>query len=877
MKELPKDYFDDEISDGFFLPGMMKRAWCGQLLSYEVLRRVCEEVGIYCTAVFGTLLGAVRNAGFVPWDDDIDLEMKRSDFAVLEKLDKEKKLPGDYWISDYIKEEQENMVRRWMSSHSLVIPFDEWADNYGFPFVGMLDLFLLDYIPLEPSENARYKEIIEKTGRYKEIAKHEKKSLMDFSFRRELSKIEDELGVTIDTPDMKAKPLFIKILRAMDEFCARYTDDNCDNLGILTYYWRNPGRAVPKELYSHSIDMRFEHTVMSVPIGYDGILRRVYHNYMQPILASGDHNYPFYEKMNEDMKTVAGFELSSYNYSKDDEEEIRKEKAEFKPRMSVCGSIIDALGVLREAHEYMDRSYIDNSAIMMELSGQCQEIAIGLGNIIEKDVVDPAPVVEVLQQYCEYEYSVYQDMESGGANNYLTLSDSIRECEDKLEKASEEIIEKRKLLFLTVKSDHWKSLHALWKIAVKDDEWDVAVVKVPYCLRGKDRQLDRDDMIIDTKGYPAQIDFTEYSEYVLEEEKPDVIIFQSPYDEYCEGMMVHPYYFSKNLRKNCKRLVLIPPFITREPDECRELLSYTLGTYLLNPGVMRADVIYAQSERAADVYIDIIQKAYGIDVSEYIRGFGSPLADWKSKARTLIRFIGGDPGENVYTLEGVATNPEIYDEIIDLPEEWRLKLSGTGDGFKGIMLYMLGGSMLYEHGMAAIDKAEQVMDYMERKSDEVAVFWYDDPYACEILKNYRPEIWDAYMSLRDRKERTGAVIISEMSGYDEDEISRLSSICIGMYGDGCVLMNECRIKNKPVLFEDPEVQIGQVDTTIESIDIRELNVGRVTKEGTGDNCLTLDRFVEGVIENKKLIYAGKRESCEVDCSERIWHDIRRMA
>ena len=57
-----------------------------QLELLQVFDRVCGEQGLRYTAVFGTLLGAVRHQGFVPWDDDIDLAMPREDYDRLTKM-----------------------------------------------------------------------------------------------------------------------------------------------------------------------------------------------------------------------------------------------------------------------------------------------------------------------------------------------------------------------------------------------------------------------------------------------------------------------------------------------------------------------------------------------------------------------------------------------------------------------------------------------------------------------------------------------------------------------------------------------------------------------------------------------------------------------
>lgn len=54
-----------------------------QLELMEELRRLCEKHSLKFFALYGTLLGAVRHRGFIPWDDDLDLGMVRTDYEKL--------------------------------------------------------------------------------------------------------------------------------------------------------------------------------------------------------------------------------------------------------------------------------------------------------------------------------------------------------------------------------------------------------------------------------------------------------------------------------------------------------------------------------------------------------------------------------------------------------------------------------------------------------------------------------------------------------------------------------------------------------------------------------------------------------------------------
>lgn len=52
---------------------------------YFELEKVCKKYGLKLYASGGTLLGAVRHKGFIPWDDDMDFWMMRSDYEELQK------------------------------------------------------------------------------------------------------------------------------------------------------------------------------------------------------------------------------------------------------------------------------------------------------------------------------------------------------------------------------------------------------------------------------------------------------------------------------------------------------------------------------------------------------------------------------------------------------------------------------------------------------------------------------------------------------------------------------------------------------------------------------------------------------------------------
>ena len=70
-------------SEGFVLrPGSreIQQVHALQLHLLSEVDRLCRAHGIHYYLLFGTLLGAVRHAGFIPWDDDVDIGVKRDDY-----------------------------------------------------------------------------------------------------------------------------------------------------------------------------------------------------------------------------------------------------------------------------------------------------------------------------------------------------------------------------------------------------------------------------------------------------------------------------------------------------------------------------------------------------------------------------------------------------------------------------------------------------------------------------------------------------------------------------------------------------------------------------------------------------------------------------
>ncbi len=90
---LPESFFNEEVICDFKVDLHRKKIWAVSLDLLFKFDEICRKHGLKYTLAYGSLLGAIRHRGFIPWDDDIDVFMTREDYEHLMLLESEFKFP----------------------------------------------------------------------------------------------------------------------------------------------------------------------------------------------------------------------------------------------------------------------------------------------------------------------------------------------------------------------------------------------------------------------------------------------------------------------------------------------------------------------------------------------------------------------------------------------------------------------------------------------------------------------------------------------------------------------------------------------------------------------------------------------------------------
>lgn len=237
----------------------------------------CNQNRLTYFIAYGTLIGAIRHHGFIPWDDDIDVQMPRADYEKLIKtFNRQQTSDRFFLVSPYDKNAIHSYVK---IIDQRTVKIESSVRYHNNAYLGVdIDVFPLDALPDTQEEYDQY---------YKKVQKIYKKyaySKTEFSGK-----------------DLKSRALKLyqcllgdgrRLIKKADAERKKCAYDASGYVGTLTSFYDYYNDRHNKEAYEHGVPVLFEGIEVTAPVGYDRVLRDIYGDYMQlpPIEEQKTHH-----------------------------------------------------------------------------------------------------------------------------------------------------------------------------------------------------------------------------------------------------------------------------------------------------------------------------------------------------------------------------------------------------------------------------------------------------------------------------------------------------------------------------------------------------------------------------------------------------------
>ena len=237
-------------------------------IQLDVLKNIdefCKENNIKYSLAFGTLLGAVRHQGYIPWDDDIDIMMPRKDYKRLLSLYKQgKKIKGiELLYSTYTNEYYYPFAK--LCDTNTIAKMQSSVTKHGI----WIDVFPIDKVPSDTTKTVLFqKRMILLRAAIISFA-------TDFKHRKFDIKTIPKLFLSICVKVIGGKRMTL----IMEKEARKYNNSTSDR--YCPVIWQAAtGGILTKEELKNRIKIPFEQYEFYAIKNYDSYLKSLYGNYM---------------------------------------------------------------------------------------------------------------------------------------------------------------------------------------------------------------------------------------------------------------------------------------------------------------------------------------------------------------------------------------------------------------------------------------------------------------------------------------------------------------------------------------------------------------------------------------------------------------------
>ena len=275
--ELPSSFFQEEVRNNYTITASMKQIWAVQLELLSVLLDVCQRHHLNIWAEGGTLLGTVRDKGYIPWDDDIDMAMLRPDYDRLIAIAKDEFKSPYFFQCGYTDENYprgHSQLRK--DGTAAILSADIYQKFHQGIFI---DIFVYDSVPNKQEDIEELKSRAQFYMQKMRDFCYKPYSAYDLKLNYKLFKLKKEIK----------KEGFISVFSKYDDNFRKNTLDSCDHVACMGFIFDFKHYLRDKHCFDRTLYMPFESIMMPVPIGYDKILSTQYGDYMKPAKTSTKH------------------------------------------------------------------------------------------------------------------------------------------------------------------------------------------------------------------------------------------------------------------------------------------------------------------------------------------------------------------------------------------------------------------------------------------------------------------------------------------------------------------------------------------------------------------------------------------------------------